>query len=113
MITMDPNVTLAISGVLVALIGIIVPMTTLLIKYVQDRRIAEAARARAAGVDEKLDGIHRLVNSQLSDAVNRFNEALIVIDELKQMLILLAPDDPRVQAIAGRNSLATLSAAAE
>lgn len=36
--------------------------------------------------DKKLNEIHTLVNNQLSEAVGRFNEALMHIEELKRLL---------------------------
>jgi hypothetical protein len=136
--TLDPNLTL----VLLALVGVIVPLSTLLIKFVQDSRIAQeeaqrsiaaafevrrvadkvekareqqAVQATAAAVevqlvaaaldvdrkawgqnqdrtDEKLDSIHTLVNSRLT-------QALDTIEELKMMLKNLAPDDERVKKL--------------
>jgi hypothetical protein len=136
--TLDPNVTL----VLLALVGVVVPLSTLVIKFIQDSRIAgeAAARATAAALevrgvatkveeardqqamraketaaevahvatalavdrkawgqnqertDEKLDSIHTLVNSRLT-------QALDTIEELKIMLKSLAPNDERVQKL--------------
>jgi hypothetical protein len=103
-------VTSEVSLVLIAFIGIVVPVTTTILNFLQNRaatRRVEAVRtdlksSTSAAVDavrradEKLDTIHNLVNSQLTDAVNRFKDALGVIEELKELLVRLAPNDPRV-----------------
>jgi hypothetical protein len=63
-------------------------------------KVDRMARAEdKASTDEKLKEIHVLVNDQLTQAVSRFREALVVIDELKGILIRLAPNDPRVQEV--------------
>ena len=145
---MNPNTAV----VLVAIIGIVVPVLTLLIKFTQDRHLgqqaaaathaiaqvssvsAQQAVAAATAVEQvradlitqnqsvstQLDGlkvgqetIHRLVNSQLTEAVNRLSEiqtlhaaALseleimkVELETMKTLLRRLAPDDPRVQAL--------------
>jgi hypothetical protein len=104
---LDANIAL----VAVTLIGIVVPV----LKWLDDRsnrreqakreaKVAELAAVVAKKVEEtkqdlqanttnvngKLDTIHNLVNSQLTEAVERFKKAL-----LKEKL----PDDPRVQSI--------------
>lgn len=109
---MDANVAV----VLVAVIGVIVPITTTIIKFIQDSRIAGIAHlhARSAAekaeetravlvdntsqTDAKLEVIHRLVNNQLSEVVARFTAAFQTIDELKKLLVEIAPQDPRVKA---------------
>lgn len=136
---LDPNLAMVIMGV----IGIIVPLATLLVNFVQNRSIAKDARrdlvantsaaavavqevavkmeqarqdsvieaaavaekveetranvaTTAASVDQKLEIIQNtLQNGPLT-------EALATIEELKQMLRTLAPDDRRVQALVGR-----------
>lgn len=132
---MDSNIALVVSTVLVSIVGIVVPMSTLLVKYFQDKTIAEKQAfetrkiaikleeatvqqvilAEAAAVEvkavaakveetranveastnEKLDEIHKLANSRLS-------RALHMIDELKRIVLSLAPDDPRVQELVDR-----------
>jgi hypothetical protein len=56
----------------------------------------EAARVdlvlTTSRVDAKLDGIHTLVNSRLTDALAR-------LDEVRAMLVAVAPHDPRVQRL--------------
>ena len=48
--------------------------------------LREEQRARDLKVDAQLAKIHDLVNSQLTEAVNRFREALRTIEELKTRL---------------------------
>ena len=48
--------------------------------------LREEQRARDLKVDMQLNKIHDLVNSQLTEAVNRFREALRTIEELKRRL---------------------------
>jgi hypothetical protein len=113
---LDANIAL----VAVTLIGIVVPV----LKWLDDRsnrreqakreaKVAELAAVVAKKVEEtkqdlqanttnvngKLDTIHNLVNSQLTEAVERFKDALKTIEELKALLKEKLPDDPRVQSI--------------
>jgi len=135
---MDPNLALLLTTVLVSVVGIVVPVLTLIIKYKQDNRIARNVSVKMEGVrqqaeftqanyvatqasaavvaeearlavvenqqrvDAKLDSIHVLVNDQLTQAVNRFRDALIVIEELKTILVKLAPNDPRVKSVVAK-----------
>jgi hypothetical protein len=102
-----------ISIVLVALIAIIVPV----LNWWQNRGIArhvaakvtergdEATKLLAANTEQqniKLDEIHVLVNSRLS-------EALETIEELKALLLLalsaaISPEDPRIQDAIAKQS---------
>ncbi len=117
---MNPNTAV----VLVAIVGIIVPVLTLAVKFIQDRQLGQAAAtARAAiaeatkiqaeqatsaakavekvrtdletqshGVVQRLDVIHELVNSRLT-------RLLAVNEEMRQLLVEWAPNDPRVQML--------------
>ena len=103
--------------VLVAIIGIIVPVLTLLIKFVQDRGIAKDAAdarkaiatasasaavavervrpdlaAQGAAATERLSEIHTLVNSRLT-------RVLDLLTQSHALLKLIAPNDPRVIAL--------------
>ena len=98
------------SLVLVAIVGIIVPILTLLVKFIQDRGIARDARAAATAAgakvaevradlvassaitDRKLEQIHLLVNSRLT-------KLLEINEELRALLREWAPNDPRVRAL--------------
>jgi hypothetical protein len=92
--------------VVVAVVGIIVPMTTAILNFIQARAAAKAVAAAAvkvetvrtdlqeqgAQVSVKLDTIHTLVNSRLT-------AALTMIGDLSAVLRQIAPNDPRVQAL--------------
>jgi hypothetical protein len=118
---MDTNTTAIVLALIAA---IIVPVITASIKWLQDKRIAKLQEIRdekaaslvvqvaekveetkatlmasTANTDAKLDTIHVLVNNQLTEAVNRFKDALAVIEELKVILNKIAPDDPRVKEL--------------
>jgi hypothetical protein len=96
-------------AVLVGLLVILLPA----LNWWQNRRIAKATAAKAekaAGLlaanttvaNDKLDEIHMLVNSRLSDALQ-------TIEDLKALLLLVisaevAGDDPRVKDAITKNS---------
>jgi hypothetical protein len=96
--------------VLVAVIGIIVPLATMFFGFFDRRAAAKVVKAAAdtaankvesvrvelaqqtTAVTAQLGTIHELVNSRLT-------AALSMIVELKALLRERAPDDPRVQAL--------------
>lgn len=109
-------------AVFLALIAaIIVPIMGTAVKWFQDRDIAKRSEANAAAaavkveearkalaastanVDHKLDNIHTLVNSQLTEAVERFKQALLEIADLKKLLARIAPNDPRVKELTNQS----------
>lgn len=118
---MDANLAMLLTTVLVAIVGVLVPLSTLFVKYRQDSRIENARIERAvvaahevkavaikveralatntARVDTKLDEIHLLVNGNLEAAIAEVKRGTETINELKAMLLKLAPNDPRVQAV--------------
>jgi hypothetical protein len=118
-VTLTSELAGLMTAVLVALIGsVVAPIITYKLKAAQDARIAEGAaeqRERAAEKvalvaetskksDEKLDVIHDLVNSRLSDAITMINLMAALLD-------VLAPNDPRVKDLL--KSAAATSARAE
>lgn len=100
---MDANITTIILALIAA---VVVPIVTTTIKWLQDKSIAKDSAERNAVSDKKLDGIHELVNSQLTEAVERFEKALKQvaalqeeIAALKRLLLKKAPNDPRVKEL--------------
>ena len=103
-------------------------------KKARDERLAAAAKAEeerlaaaakvAAKADEsvaeirtqgfemakvangKLDTIHTLVNSQLTEAVNRLKDVTALNVDIMAILVDIAPQDPRVKDLLGRASKA-------
>ena len=67
------------------------PQTLALIQTLRDEQ-----KARDLHVDKQLAKIHDLVNSQLTEAVNRFRDALHTIDQLKARLGDTGPTPPGV-----------------
>lgn len=54
-------------------------------------------RETSVTADKKLDVIHNLVNSQLTQAIERFADAVKEVATLKRLLSEKAPNDPRVK----------------
>jgi hypothetical protein len=121
--TIDANLTTILLAIIAMTGGsIITPIITHILKSKQDKAAYDAQERRDAAaaikvqqvavrvedtrkdlklsthnVDGKLDGIHELVNDQLSRAVKRFEDALVVIEELKDVLRKIRPNDPLVK----------------
>ena len=78
--------------IIVALIGIIVPFSTLILKVFQDRatarELAATLQARKTEVDSKLEEIHILVNSRLSKALKEISILRAHLNLLTQKGIL-------------------------
>lgn len=90
----DPTLAL----LLVALVAAILPV----LNWCQNRSITKQIAVHVAAQNEKLEVIHTLVNSRLSDALQ-------TIEDLKGLLWLavsgpLSPDDPRVQSAISKKS---------
>lgn len=97
---MDLYAALALASIVIAAV---------LLNLWQLRRAIKAAEvakrllaANNAVADKKLDEIHGLVNSRLSDALQ-------TIEDLKALLLLalsaaISPDDPRVRDAIAKNS---------
>lgn len=88
--------------VLVAVVGVVPPVVTLFVAYFQARSTAKVAALVAqestkraeesTAVVQRLDTIHTLVNSQLTEAVERFKQAQITVTELKAVIDKISKD---------------------
>ena len=81
------------------IIAIVMFMLVTAFNVLQDMISAKKLREMQAESNKKLDTIHDLVNSQLTEAVERMREAMRVVVTMRALLERLAPVDPRVQEL--------------
>lgn len=90
---MDANIaTVFVAAIAAVTSSVVAPIITYWLKYRQDKNIAEGLNLKADIADEKLDGIHAIVNSQHDEMVRLLKVKM-------DLLLQLAPDDPRVREL--------------
>jgi hypothetical protein len=92
--TLDPNLAL----VLVSLVGIVVPITTLVIKFVQDNRIAKDQSARANTAAAEVRNVAARVEDARMDLVANTNAATLAMHDVAVKVEQARQDSEAIRA---------------
>lgn len=107
--TLDPNLTL----VLLSLVGIVVPLSTLLVNFIQNSRIAKHQAAEVREVAVKLEDARRVLAVNTSAATVAVRDVAIKVEQArKDSAVTRAAVAIEVAAVAEKVEEARLNVAA-